>query len=164
MEVKMAEKECNDVADWARNVIAHKDEWLILDTETTGIETTDEVVQIGILSLDGNVVFDSILRPEMPMSKISMQTTGLTPKMLDEAPTYSTVSPDLCKVLKGKKVLAYNVDFDRKLLNQTATRYRLVPPSVAGWDCMMLKYSAFCGEWWKSKKSYKWQPLPFSKH
>jgi DNA polymerase III subunit epsilon len=155
---------CDIVADWARNVVAHKGEWLIMDTETTGVETTDECVQIGILDLDGNVVFDAILKPEMPMSKTSIEKTGLTQEMLDEAPTYPTVHEDLRKVLKGKKILTYNVDFDRKLLNQTAARYRLVPPAVAGWECVMLKYSAFCGEWWKSKKDYKWQPLPFSKH
>jgi DNA polymerase-3 subunit epsilon len=153
-----------DVSGWAKDVLAHKDEWVIMDTETTGLETTDEVVQIGILSLDGNVLFDSILKPEIEMSKASIEKTGLLPEMLKDAPSYPDVSDALGMVLNGKKVMTYNVDFDRKLLFQTAKRYKLAPPAIVGWECAMLKYSSFCGEWWKSKKSYKWQPLPFSKH
>lgn len=153
-----------EIAQWAKEILARKHEYVIMDTETTGLESNDEVVQIGILSLDGNVLFDSILKPMIPMSQASMDKTGLLPEMLKDAPTYPMVADALGKVLKGKKVLTYNVDFDKKLLLQTIKRYKMIPPAIAGWECAMIKYSAFCGEWWKSKKDFKWQPLPFSKH
>lgn len=49
--------------EWARGLLAKHDGWLIIDTETTGIAPTDEVIQIGVLAADGSTVFDSLVRP-----------------------------------------------------------------------------------------------------
>ena len=51
-----------DVITWARQVV-ETGETLILDTETTGLDAHDEVIQLGIVDMHGNVLLDTLVRP-----------------------------------------------------------------------------------------------------
>ena len=44
-----------DVITWARHVV-EESEMLILDTETTGLDDHDEVIQLAIIDMQGNVL------------------------------------------------------------------------------------------------------------
>ena len=48
---------------WARGLLADVGGTVILDTETTGLSGRDEVVQVGVLGMDGCVLFDRLVRP-----------------------------------------------------------------------------------------------------
>jgi len=53
-------------AKWAREVLANKKDYVILDTETTGLGCA-EIVQIGIIDLDGKILLDSLVKPSIPI-------------------------------------------------------------------------------------------------
>lgn len=150
---------------WARDTISRADGWLIWDTETTGIGTTAEIIQIGLLAPDGSTVLDTYVRP-LNRKRIPPDATainGITMKMLADAPSFPDLVPTLSSILGGKRVIAYNAEFERRLLRQTATRNGgRVPP--LSWECAMLQYARYVGQWMEYKREYKWQKLPKAHH
>lgn len=58
---------------WARWALRSRTA-LILDTETTGLDGAAEVVELSWLTMSGEVVFDSLLRPSQP---IALEATAI---------------------------------------------------------------------------------------
>ena len=98
---------------------------LVLDTETTGLigAPKDLVVDIGICEVslkDGTVedLYSSILGYEVDewddyLSEAWIfQNTDLTLEMVAEAPPARKVIQDVRRILKGRLVTSYNVDYD----------------------------------------------------
>lgn len=152
--------------DWAR-LLMQRNDWVILDTETTGLDENSEVIQIAILSPDNEVLLNTYVKP-MHVMQIPAEATavhGININMLAEAPTITDLLPKLERLLQGKLIVCYNASFDMRLLKQT------IAMSPAGEndmrlqsDCAMVAYSKFAGEWLDSKFDYKWQKLPSGDH
>jgi DNA polymerase-3 subunit epsilon len=145
------------VITWARQVI-ETGEPLILDTETTGLDTTDEVVQLAIVDMHGTVLLDTLLKPKRSIAPETRAIHGITDQALVDAPPFSDLYKAIAHLLRHRPVLAYNAAFDRRLLAQTCTTYGLPPLEVAAWDCVMERYACFWGEW-SNTGSYKPQSL-----
>jgi DNA polymerase-3 subunit epsilon len=152
---------------WAKRLLQRRD-WVILDTETTGLDRHSEVIQIGVIAADGKVLFESFVRP-MRTSVIPVEATavhGITMAMVEDAPVIGELIPKLRGLLCGKTTVMYNAAFDTRLLRQvleqdagaTLQDIALRP------DCAMKMYSAFVGEWMNSKGDYRWQKLPGAAH
>jgi len=151
-------------AQWARSLLKRSD-WVILDTETTGLSEQDEIIQIGILAGDGKVLLDSLINPTQPVSAGATAVHGITSIELDGAPPFSAVYEQVKTLLQGKTIVIYNAVFDLRLLTQTLEKYDLPVLEFAEdqVECAMLKYSAWRGEIW-SDGSYKWQRLVGGDH
>jgi DNA polymerase-3 subunit epsilon len=158
-------KDKNASIEWARDVMSRLGGCVFWDTETTGLGRTAEIIQIGVLASDGSVLLDSFVRPlsrkTIPREAVAIH--GITMKMLAGAPSYPELVPTLIKTLEGKWVIAYNADFEERLLRQTAQRNG-GPILSLPWSCAMLHYSRFVGEWMEYKREYKWQRLPGAGH
>ncbi len=143
---------------WARGVLA-SDDWVILDTETTGLDETAEVIQIGILAPDGSVLLDALIRPDGNIPPAATAVHGITEGDVRAAPTYPEIDARLAAVLYGKTIISFNAAFDRRLMRQTAARYRMFPPCKQ-WDCAMLQYAKYVGDLHHSYGTYRFQRLP----
>jgi DNA polymerase III epsilon subunit-like protein len=146
-----------DVITWARHVVEQSGT-LILDTETTGLDANDEVIQLAIVDMHGNVLLHTLVRPTVPVGTEARVIHGITDEVLAEAPSFSNLYDTIAVLLGNRSVLAYNADFDRRILTQTCTKHGLPPFEVAEWDCVMERYASFWGE--RSKAGhYKPQSL-----
>jgi DNA polymerase III epsilon subunit-like protein len=134
-----------EVIMWARQVI-ETGETLILDTETTGLDAHDEVIQLGIVDMQGNVLLQTLVRPTVPVGTEARAIHGITDEVLAQAPSFSHLHDTIAVLLENRSVLAYHADFDRRLLAQTCAKYGLPPLAVAAWDCVMERYAHFWGE------------------
>jgi DNA polymerase III epsilon subunit-like protein len=130
---------------WARRVL-EDGEALILDTETTGLDANDEVIQVGIIDLDGNVLLNTLVRPTVPVAPEARSVHGITDQKLADAPHFSDLYDTLTGLLVNRCILAYNADFDHRLLEQTCAKYGLPPFEGAEWGCVMERYADFWGE------------------
>ena len=146
-----------DVITWAGQVV-ESGEPLILDTETTGLDATDEVVQLAIVDMHGNVLLNTLVRPTRPIAPEARAVHGITDQALADAPPFSVLYHAIAHLLRHRRVLAYNAAFDRRLLTQTCTIYGLPPLEGVAWDCVMERYACFWGEW-ANPGSYKPQSL-----
>ncbi len=129
---------------WARWVIATPG-ILVLDTETTGVGASDEVIELAVLDAHGRVLLDTLVRPTCPIDPGAVRVHGLTEALLSTAPEWPLVYRELCAMLRrARGVVTYNAPFDRRLLAQTCTRHGLPLPD-ATWHCAMRRFAEYAG-------------------
>ena len=93
---------------------------LLIDTETTGVESHDQVIQIAVVDVHGQVLLDTRLQTTVPINPEALAIHKISAEALVDAPTWPEVAPTLRKLLEGRKVVAFNSGFDSRLLQQTA--------------------------------------------
>lgn len=150
-----------EAREWARALLARRD-WVILDTETTGLGDDAEVIQIAVLAPRGATLLDALLRPTTPIPPAATAVHGIDTAMTEPAVTYAQIHDVLAYVLSNKVVIAYNAGYDARLLRQTAHRHG-IPPLDLTWECAMKQYARFAGRWSRRRHDYAWQRLPLSK-
>ena len=96
--------------------------------------------------MHGNVLLDTLVRPTNPIAPEARAIHGITDEVLAEAPSFSNLYDTIAVLLGNRSVLAYNADFDRRILAQTCARYGLPPVEVAAWHCVMERYACFWGK------------------
>jgi len=146
------------VQEWARALFLERN-FYVLDTETTGVGKRDQVVQIGVIDKNGEVVLDTQVKPTQRVPQGAIDVHGITNEMLVEAPTFADVYTTLSIKLAGAPIVAYNMDFDWRLLQQTSTLYKLPLLRVGKRHCAMKQYAKFRGNWNNQRRSYKWHSL-----
>ncbi len=151
-----------DASEWAREKLADPGSWVVLDTETTGRERA-EAVQIAVLNPDGQVLFDSLVRPKGEIEAGAITVHGITPEMVANAPTFAEIYERLAAAVAGKRVVAYNADFDRGVLDGDCRRHGL-PLLDIKWSCAMHQYAKWYGEWSDYWEGFRWQELPGGDH
>lgn len=144
---------------------------IILDTETTGLDgCAEEIVEIAIRNVAGEILFDSLINPTVPISAEAGSVHGLTHETVANAPTWAEVDQQIIDILRqAPKIAIYNADFDFRLICQTRQAHGLLPSDYR-WDremtdiyikmfCVMHVYAAWFGDWSNYHQSYTWQPL-----
>ncbi|HEX2280756.1 MAG TPA: exonuclease domain-containing protein [Thermomicrobiales bacterium] len=142
---------------WAMGVIADP-RVIYLDTETTGFGPRAEIVDIAVVSAEGQVVLESLVQPTRRIPADATAIHGITDADVKDAPAWCDLYEDLLRVLAGRRVIVYNVIFDRQMVNQACERYDLSAPA-ADWECAMRKYAGFYGNWDSGKRWYRFQKL-----
>ncbi len=152
---------------WARTLFPPKQpryDWVILDTETTGLDLRAEIVEISILAADGRVLLDTLVRPINPIPQASTAIHRITDVMVAAAPTFSQVYAELVEQLQEKTIVTYNAAFDRRVLQQGLQCYNLPPLQQVRWACAMQQYARYIGEWNPKWQSYRWPKLTGGDH
>lgn len=160
-EAQLAEHKDN-AKRWAIERLADQST-VIIDIESTGLlhqDPTTEIVQLCILDIQGRPLFSMMLKPSQRMKQEVIDIHKITNEQIINQPTFPQVAKMIAFVLKDKHVVSWNMDFDWKLLVHMFKKYEQDLPKVANISCAMDKYSEWAGEWWSSKKSFKWQRLP----
>lgn len=112
--------------------------YVVLDTETTGVDDDARIIDIAIVSMTGEVLFSALLDPGVRLSEKVAELTGITDEMLAGKWTFNFVAPGLSTLLEGKKVVCWNVSFDKARLYHEfgLTSYRV----NCDWVCAMHLY------------------------
>jgi DNA polymerase-3 subunit epsilon len=158
---RLAEIKANAKA-WAQERLADE-KTVILDLESTGLLHQDpetEVAQICLMNIHGRPLFSMLIKPNQPMSETVIDIHKITNEQVIAQPMFPQVAKMISFILQDKHVLAWNLDFDWKLLTHMYKKYDLEKPKVAGLSCAMDKYSEWAGEWSSKKNGFKWQKLP----
>lgn len=62
--------------------------------------------------------FQSLVRPKVPVSRGARKIHGLTDNMLQRAPGFKRIAPDLVEILQGAVLVCHNVPFDIAFLHR----------------------------------------------
>lgn len=133
---------------------------LFLDTETTGVRSTAEVIEICLLDHTGEVLLDSLVRPRLSIPPESTKVHGIDNGMVANAPTWVELWPQVQAIIENRPLGIYNADFDLRLLKQTHQQSGLhwLPIHFEPF-CIMQLYAQFYGEWDAHRNDYRWQSL-----
>lgn len=102
-----------------REAAARKARVVFLDTETTGLVTsTDEVLSVAMVSLDGEVLLDELVRPRHRLRwDKAEEVNGISPADVEGAPSMPELKERVEGILREADVVAgWNVLFDMKML------------------------------------------------
>jgi DNA polymerase-3 subunit epsilon len=129
-----------------------------LDTETTGFGPRAEIIDIAVVDATGEVIFESLVHPTRRIPADAIAIHGITNADVKDAPEWCDLYEDVLRVLAGRRIIVYNVIFDRQMVKQACDRYALAAPA-ADWECAMRRYAGFYGNWDANKRWYRFQKL-----
>lgn len=116
--------------------------YIILDTETTGLDETAEIVEISVINDQGEVLLDTLIKPTKPIPRDATAIHGITNEMVAEAPTYDQVHDELIALLEQHTCYIYNSSYDTRLIRQTAGLYGIqFDSSRYSFSCVMEDYA-----------------------
>jgi len=164
----MVRQDHDAAAEWARRVLDDPT-CVVLDTETTGLHDGARIVEIAVLGVDGSVLLDSLVNPQVPIPAEATRIHGISDGMVKDAPTFSDLLVPLTGALLNRKVVVYNRDFDKRRLAVELHRHysarwvnlekprngrRRIHPAARAWlaaqsweDCAMVAYAEWYGDW-----------------
>ena len=152
--------------EWARYLMVSRD-FVIFDSETTGLSWPVDFVEIAVVSPLGETLFDSLLKPSCRVEAAARAIHGHSARSLSGAPCFFEVYADLLEVLHRRRVIVFNASYDRRVWD-TAVRSLGARGALAGgiprWECAMRQYARFVGEPSKRGRGYRPQKLPGGDH
>ena len=127
---------------------------VFLDTETTGLyPPRDKIVEIAIIGGNGETLLNTLVNPEREIPRVVINIHGIDNEMVKGSPTIEDLEPQLIEILRGKKLIVYNLNFDIRFLSQ-----RVIMP-IKEKQCCMLRFAPVYGEWNQYHGNFKWKSL-----
>jgi DNA polymerase III subunit epsilon len=124
---------------WIRDLLTS--DFVVLDTETTGLGYRDEVIEVGIVGADGRVLLETLVRPFAGVIPAgATRIHGITMRDVRDAPTWDEVYDEVLQVTRGHRVIAWNAPFDERMVRQSATLWGR-SERLRGFECAMVAYA-----------------------
>jgi DNA polymerase III subunit epsilon len=102
-----------------------------IDTETTGRDpATDRVVEVACVRWErGEITLRKswLVNPGRVIPKEAFDVHGISDEAVKDAPTFAAIVPELLEAMSGAIPLAYNAEFDRKMLTSELARLAATP-------------------------------------
>lgn len=123
--------------------------YIFLDVESTGLESSSDVIQFAYIETDNNLKIQSYGNVFMNTDKYLTDTvkniTGLNRlklETLSKNKYFEDVMDDIMPMLRNrsKVVVGHNVSFDIRMLNSNLERHGRLPTEHASTECTMNDY------------------------
>lgn len=153
--------------NWARTHIV-LNEFVIVDVETTGLDSAAQIIEIQIIDHRGHIKGGAKIKPSAgaTMDPRAFAVHGITLESLANAMPLTAYTNMIEQDFKGKTIIGWNVSFDHRMLVQSFGVHGDVPDFVhlANFECAMLQHAKYFGDWDERRGQYKWQKLPGGTH
>lgn len=116
----------------------------VLDLETTGLDHHRcRIVSVGAVRQHGGRLFrgaviDRLVNPGEPIPAASSAVHGITDRLVESAPAFATVLPELERALAGCALVGHNIGFDMAMLTAEAARCGSSWPAQPTLDTFLL--------------------------
>lgn len=151
---------------WAKELIAAR-EFVVLDSETTGLKDPVGFVEVAVADPDGNALVNTTVRPRLPIEPGAAKVHGYTAVSLAHSPTFKEVYPEILDAVSGRRVIVYNARYDRRVfgteVKTLGARGLLLGGFLPAWECAMGWYSQYVGQP-RKQGGYRYQKLPSGDH
>lgn len=166
-DVARKKRVADAVRDWA------KYPFIVMDSETTGLEEDAELVSIGIVDHTGKVLLDTLIKPIYRIPHEATEIHGIRNSDVADAPTFEDVYPLIRSAMQAKRWAGYNIDFDTNRLDYQVWKRGLEPIKPASswqesrygiqhWEDSldaMEHYAEWWGDYHEYYGNYRWQKL-----
>lgn len=160
-EESLQDKFRREAITWAGKVASMHHEYVFVDVETTGVRVPsyDEVISLGVCDPKGKYIFHEYFKPVVQVSSGALERHGRTDDFLAGMTPITGWWDTIKRVIGQRKIIAYNLDFDRRALEGTAMRYGLGTTDWRWDECAMIHTSSVIGEWSEYHEDFKWVKL-----
>lgn len=175
MDARQRALDRESAARWAHDLL--KTEFVILDTETTGLDSQAEVCSLAVVRSNGSIIGDWLVKPKRPIAAAARDIHGISDQTVGNAPPFDQVWLDLLRATRQAEIVIYNAEFDLRLIRQSLAACDIpfsIPQSDSAgrwlWPngrlihCAMAHYAQFFGDWNLQRNDYRWQKLPGGDH
>jgi len=128
--------------------------YVIVDTETTGLGSDARIVEIAIIDCTGSTLLNTLVKPAIPVPPAATAIHGITDEMVKDAPEWREIETEVIELI-DRGWVAYNAEFDDRIILQSSTNDIDYP----GPRCAMRLYAEHNGEWDAYRRKYKWKKL-----
>ncbi len=142
--------------------IVRENNFVILDTETTGLRRPAEIIEIAVIDFLGSTLIDTRIKNTRPIPREAIAIHGIEEVMLTGMPDWLPVREQVIEAIRGKNVITYNAAYDRHMMHCTDENWGLSKINYhdfADWHCAMLWYADYWGEYDGYHSDPKWQKL-----
>src|SRR5919107_2294095 len=131
--------------EWARDLMISSD-FVVFDSETTGLSSPVDFVEIAVVDPAGETLFDSLLKPSCRIEPRARAVHGHSAESLSDAPHFLEVYPDLLEVLYKRRVIVFNASYDRRGWGRSEKRLGArggLAGELPKWEGAMRQYARF---------------------
>lgn len=100
-------------------------DYYLLDSETTGLDSDAEIIELAIISISGETIYNQRFKPVNNIPEEVSEIHGITDKDVQNCPTFKDEYETIRSILENKTVLIYNASYDTRLLEQTCMKWNL---------------------------------------
>ncbi|RLA49632.1 MAG: 3'-5' exonuclease [Gammaproteobacteria bacterium] len=117
------------------------DDYLVLDTETTGLPDEDglpDIVTLGITVVRNREIAESVefkTRPQKRISEEAQSIHGITNEQAVEFESFDSQWQQIAEYLKHQLIVIHNASYDWPILLDHVARYDLSLPKIHGVFC-----------------------------
>lgn len=135
------------------------DRILVLDTETTGVDATAEVLQFSAIWANGREAMNIYIKPTHTLEwPRAMSVNHISPQDVSSCPVMSEVKGKIEALLRqSKAIVGYNLPFDLGMLYHNGIE--LPSEQNVEFIDLMIPFAEVFGEWSDYFDDYKWQKL-----
>jgi DNA polymerase III epsilon subunit-like protein len=96
-------------------------DFIVFDTETTGLDSTSEIVSISFVDYYGEELFSKLVKPMGEISEQAQSIHGISAESVSLCRPFRYWWDFICnKYVNGKVLAGYNVTFDIRMMFQSA--------------------------------------------
>ena len=121
---------------------------IVLDTETTGLETSQDhrIIEIGCVELVGRKLtgrhYHQYINPQRKVDEGAMEVHGITDQFLEDKPLFEQVVKEFLEFVDGADLIIHNAPFDVGFINHEITKlsgkYQVIETSCRIIDTLAL--------------------------
>ncbi|PFZ90011.1 3'-5' exonuclease [Bacillus wiedmannii] len=130
------------IKTFINKMFINKDQFVILDTETTGLTLRDQIIEISVIDLTGKILLNSLVKPTIIIPAEATSIHGITNEMVHGAPSWTTIYKELREVTVGKTLLIYNAEFDLGMIENNCIANNVEFKSFKS-TCVMKMYADY---------------------
>lgn len=107
---------------------------IVLDTETTGLETSQDhrIIEIGCVEMVNRKLtgrhYHQYINPQRKVDEGAMEVHGITDQFLEDKPLFDAIAPDFFEFVAGADLIIHNAPFDLGFINHEITK---LPGNIA---------------------------------
>jgi DNA polymerase III subunit epsilon len=163
-------------SEWAESLLA-RDNWCILDTETTGLGNDAQICQIAAIAPNGEKLLNELVKPTISIEPGASAIHGITDEQVKKQNSFDWTFLNLLRAVGSRDIVIYNAEFDLRLIRQSMKAHgiQLAFPTSdrrqcriftngGSIHCAMQFYSQWVGDWNEYHGNYRWQKLPGGDH
>ncbi|MDG2018382.1 MAG: DNA polymerase III subunit epsilon [Porticoccaceae bacterium] len=111
---------------------------IVLDTETTGLETSQDhrIIEIGCVELVNRKLtgkhYHQYINPQRKVDEGAMQVHGITDEFLEDKPLFENIVDDFLAFVGDSELVIHNAPFDVGFIDHELSKLAKPPKSIAG--------------------------------